>query len=381
LRQVFSAPTFDDFPALLAAKSYEPVPGDAWLALTDIAGSTSEIAGGRYKDVNLAGAAGIAAFVNAFPDLDLPYTFGGDGAAILVPDAHAGRAKEVLQGLARTSANMLGLSLRAGLIPLTVIRQRGAQLALAFHRLKGGVKLAMFSGGGLGLAERLLKEAEGAEYTVQTNAAAPEPDLSGLSCRWRPIRPQRGIMLSIVADCGGPPDAYAPVFDAIAQAAAGPQSPLARPPSMTWPPSRLWTEARLQAPKSPGRYAAVAAVQAGLGVLSTATGLRIGGFDGRHYRASLAAHCDAMKFADGLKMVIDCTPGEATAVETTLRSLAAGGELRFGLQRSSAALMTCFVRTSADAGHVHFIDGAEGGYAVAAMQLKSARPDRDLTND
>jgi hypothetical protein len=31
-----------------------------------------------------------------------------------------------------------------------------------------------------------------------------------------------------------------------------------------------------------------------------------------------------------------------------------------------ATLMTCFVRSTPDAGHVHSIDGAEGGYALAA---------------
>ena len=35
-----------------------------------------------------------------------------------------------------------------------------------------------------------------------------------------------------------------------------------------------------------------------------------------------------------------------------------------------AALMTCFVR-SYQGNHVHFVDGSNGGYALAAKQLKA----------
>ena len=35
-----------------------------------------------------------------------------------------------------------------------------------------------------------------------------------------------------------------------------------------------------------------------------------------------------------------------------------------------AALMTCFVRKTEAAGHIHFIDGADCGYALAALDMK-----------
>ncbi len=60
---------------------YRPVP-DGWLiALTDIVDSTRAIGDGRYKVVNTAGAAMIAAIANALPGRDIPSVFGGDGAA------------------------------------------------------------------------------------------------------------------------------------------------------------------------------------------------------------------------------------------------------------------------------------------------------------
>lgn len=180
-------------------------------------------------------------------------------------------------------------------------------------------------------------------------------------------------MLSVLVQGPSEPDAYLPIFDAIAIAAAGPQSPLARPPMPAWPPQRLRTEAKLRFGRNDLLSMASILGQSALGALSAYTGWTIGGFNGQHYRASLQRHCDALKFTDGLKMVIDCSPAEADAVETALTGLPPELGFAFGLQRSDSALMTCFVQTTADSGHVHFIDGAQGGYAIAANSLKNAR--------
>jgi hypothetical protein len=40
------------------------------------------------------------------------------------------------------------------------------------------------------------------------------------------------------------------------------------------------------------------------------------------------------------------------------------------MHRSPAALVTCLVR-SYDGDHVHFVDGSDGGYALAAKQMKA----------
>ena len=37
--------------------------------------------------------------------------------------------------------------------------------------------------------------------------------------------------------------------------------------------------------------------------------------------------------------------------------------------------MTCYVPSFSDGKHVHFIDGGDGGYAIAAKQLKQQMKD------
>ena len=47
------------------------------------------------------------------------------------------------------------------------------------------------------------------------------------------------------------------------------------------------------------------------------------------------------------------------------------GVLAYGLWEQPAALMTCIVPSPLTHDHMHFLDGAEGGYACAALQLKA----------
>jgi hypothetical protein len=54
-----------------------------------------------------------------------------------------------------------------------------------------------------------------------------------------------------------------------------------------------------------------------------------------------------------------------------LADAAAAGTCRYGIHRQEAALMTCIVPSSLDRDHVHFVDGASGGYAMAAAMLKA----------
>ena len=54
-----------------------------------------------------------------------------------------------------------------------------------------------------------------------------------------------------------------------------------------------------------------------------------------------------------------------------LAAAAASGTVRYGLHRQDAAMMTCFTPSALRSDHVHFIDGARGGYASAATALKA----------
>ncbi len=106
-----------------------------------------------------------------------------------------------------------------------------------------------------------------------------------------------------------------------------------------------------------------------IGLFCIKTGGRAGAFDGKEYLAELVSNSDVRKFDEMLRMVIDSTPEQKQQLERMLLVRSKKGEVVYGIHQSSQALMTCLVfGLSGD--HVHFIDGADGGYALASQQIK-----------
>jgi hypothetical protein len=88
-----------------------------------------------------------------------------------------------------------------------------------------------------------------------------------------------------------------------------------------------------------------------------------------HYRDDLVDNTDFRKFDGMLRMVIDGNDAQAAALEDFLAAEQRAGRLVYGLHKSQAALITCLVR-SHNGDHLHFVDGSDGGYALAAKRLK-----------
>ena len=362
--------TVTSFAEVLNPANYRSLPDGWFVAVGDVVQSTSAIAAGRYKDVNLAGAATIVGILNACPGRELPYAFGGDGGVVLIPPDLAAAARTALAGVQQISRNALALDIRCALVPLRAVRAQNRDVRIAYQSLGTARKLAMMAGGGIDVAESLCKSAEGAEFAVVADGATQDADLSGLSCRWQPLESRRGVMLTAIVrakdNASALSPAYAQVYDGIQRATVRDVCPVALSNlRSSWPPRGGRIE------RAFGRTWFEVYGQSLLGLISEKTGMTIGGFSGQAYVNALASHSDYRKFADSMRMVIDCSSREADGIESILRDSKAAGLIDFGLHRASSALMTCFVSSTDDGGHVHFVDGADGGYAVAAQELKS----------
>ena len=367
-------PVFRGFERLMDPALYSPLPDDWIIGVSDIVESTRAIAANRYKAVNMAGAAVIAAVTNALEGREFPFVFGGDGASFAVAPADLDRARDALAATATWVSESLDLVMRVALVPVSAIRARDVDVRVARFGPSANLSYAMFSGGGLGWAEAAMKRGE---FAVSPAPPGTQPDLSGLSCRFEEIPAARGVILSVlvVPAQGADPAAFRRVIeDVIGLVEKSPDAGRPVPsegPPLKWPPQGIEYEARATRGGSLAKRRVVVLALTLWAYAVMRLGIKVGNFVPENYVRQVVENSDFRKYDDGLRMILDCTQELADALEKRLAAAAANGIVRYGLHRQDAAMMTCFTPSVMRADHVHFIDGARGGYATAATALKA----------
>jgi hypothetical protein len=143
-------------------------------------------------------------------------------------------------------------------------------------------------------------------------------------------------------------------------------------PPLRWPPAGVEFEARAQRGGSLFRRRAGVLAHTLFAYLIMRSGIKVGGFEPKAYTQQVVENSDFRKFDDGLRMVLDCTPELERRLAERLARAASSSVARYGMHRQDAAMMTCFTPSVLRSDHVHFVDGARGGYASAATALKAA---------
>jgi hypothetical protein len=369
-----SIPVFRGFSRLMEPALYRPLPDDWTVGVADIVESTRAIAEQRYKAVNMAGAAVIAAVTNALGGKEFPFVFGGDGASFAVGPDDVAAAREALAATATWVSEDLGLSLRVALVPAGAIRAHGFDVRVARYGPSANLSYAMFSGGGLGWAEAAMKRGE---FAVAAAPAGTRPDLAGLSCRFEEMSSARGVILSLLvlpARDADSADFRAVIEEIIALVERSPDAgrPVpAKGPPLKWPPQGVEFEARTGRGGSlmVRRVYVLGRTLFYLAIMRL--GIKVGGFAPADYIRQVVENSDFRKYDDALRMILDCTEELAGELGVRLTDAASRGIVRYGLHRQAAAMMTCFTPSAVRSDHVHFIDGASGGYASAATALKA----------
>ena len=361
---------------------YRAAPDDWALVSTDIVGSTQAIAGGRHKTVNFVAAMVIAAARNLCAPEPIPFLFGGDGAALMVPPAHWQPMRQALARVRGMARREHGLELRVGMVPVAALRAQGCDVRVARYEPTPGNSFGLFAGGGVSALEDAIRGR--AWPDLAPLAGVPEvlddriaPDLSGLSCRWAPLQSRRGKMLTLIvhgaADAGA---LYARIME-LAEAEGDPRP--ARPDTLRadWPPLDFMLEARAR--RRGGWlpwWAARVLAETLLARWVIARGRPVGGFDPRRYQEEIRSNTDFCRFDRTLCLVLDCTLPCIEAIRALVGRRAEGEGFDWGMQVSDTALMTCLVTSETEGVHVHFVDGGAGGYTTAAKQLKASRATR-----
>ena len=378
-------PIFKDFLGVADEKNFHDVPEGWWVVVSDIKGSTKAIENGRYKDVNILGASSIIAVLNGVQNVEIPFVFGGDGASFVIPESCKTTVEGALNNTRKLARNSFDMELRVGMVPIEVIEEGGYRTQIAKMQISPWGTLAMFSGGGLAYAEKLIKDPEtSALYETKSDSNLKEDHalFEGLECRWEPIASRKGETLCLMVLARGGNDdensvTYSDFIEKIRKI-YGPQrdySPVS--PSQL----KVTLNSKLLALETKVRtfnknlltrltYPVILRLACFLGKIIFKFGLKVGEMDGEDYLNTLTKNSDFQKFDDTLRMTIDSTPEQRKELVEYLEAQKSKGVLYYGIQISDSALMTCMVFDRKDR-HLHFVDGASGGYALAAKQMKS----------
>jgi hypothetical protein len=354
---------------------YYDVPADWHIALTDVRGSTKAIENGRYKDVNAVAAASITALLNVAGEQDIPFVFGGDGATMLIPESMLEGAHDALLATRQLAKNQFDLELRVGIVPVEDVLKAGYHIRVARLKMSDNFQQAVFMGGGLGQAEKMLKDPfKGLIYRIEPEEGKNyEGDFSGFECRWNdipsPYEETVSLLVQVVkASYVEHNQIYHEVLQQI-ETIYG-DSITRRPVTvqkmtMSANPLTFATEAKIRHQDiSLGR---LLRILRGTLIARIAMTFNIQGWG--KYKQIVVEAIDNEKFDDTLRMIISGTTSQRQRLWAFLDKRRQAGDIVFGIHVSQHALMTCIVFDYFGR-QVHFIDGADGGYALAAKEMK-----------
>lgn len=347
------------------------VPQNWHVLITDVKNSTRAAMDGRHQTVNLVATGSIVAALNiALKDnIYIPFFFGGDGATFIIPPTLLDATLAALHQHRDNTSSNFELDLRVGHVPVADIYRDGHELKISKLKTSEIFNIPVLLGDGLMYAEQIIKGAE-IEYPALP-AGLDELDMSGMHCRWDKIKPPATgneivSLLVTATHTSRQSTAFRKVMESI---------------------DRIYGTQEVRKPISVNRLKMVttfkkinAEMRARLGsfnpwymlrtwVTSTLGRIYFRTKKGKEYLYKLVDMSDTLVIDGKINTVITGNAAQREALDAVLQQLEADGDILYGLHISGESVMSCYVRNLDDR-HVHFIDGADGGYTKAAGVLK-----------
>lgn len=360
---------------LTQSQKFQPFPTDWHVVLTDIAGSTQAVQRGLYRDVNLLAASSVIASLNITKkhSLNIPFVFGGDGATLVVPEKILTPTLAALKALRFRAKKNFGLELRVGSLSMAKIMAANQNLKLSKLHVSQGYNQAVFLGTGLVFAERWIKDHYQAEESPENDSAL---DLDGLECRWNevPAPTEQHQILSLIIQ--PQQDNQHQVFGSILQQIDQTVGEYAERHPLRTQHLKLSLQFQQLKKEAQIKFTAFSAMHSVPIFIKTFFANRVfrsngnfGEIRGNTYLNQLILATDTLKIDGTMKTTLAGTREQCEKLLQSLDAKEASGEIWYGHHLTNKSVITCFVQNR-NGGHIHFLDGAGGGYTQAAKALK-----------
>ena len=357
---------------MLQKELFQAVPSDWHVIVTDIKGSTNAVANGLHETVNFVATGSIVAVLNLAykANITVPFFFGGDGATFIVPESIFQPAMQALLTYSENTLDNVGLSLRAGAVSVADIYKEGHHLLISKIKISTTLTIPVLLGTGLSYAEKIIKEEDYLFYCEKDEDCVP--DLDGMQCRWDKINPPKKdneivTLLIIAAEGIEQSEAFRKVFLVLDEIYGVPRH---RQPisvsklKLNTSFSRLGSEMKAKI----GHISIWKFINTWVTNLYGFIYFRTG--KGLRYLKRLVEMSDTLVIDGRINTVISGTEQQRLQLNKELDLLEKNGFILYGMHVSASAVMSCYVRDLED-GHIHFVDGSEGGYTKAAGILKN----------
>ncbi len=351
---------------------FRSVPVDWVVVITDIENSSDIVLGGKQQTVNMVATGSIVAALNVADKYKalLPFFFGGDGATILMPNSILQPVLTALQSYQQRIQLQENLHLRVGYVQVQEIYEAGHRLAISKIQSNENFIIPVVIGSGLAMAEEKIK---GDEYSLAPLEATGnyQVNLDGMQCRWDEIAPPEDAaeivsLLVVACDEQKQLEVFRKVVDCL---------------------DAIYGDVKKRQPISLGRLKLTTSLQRLVHEVYTRVG-KVNYFlaikewlitlvgrlyfktqAGRKYLNSLVDKADTVVIDGKINTVISGTKEQREKFSKALDAFEQEGILLYGLHVSTASVMSCYVKNM-DENHIHFVDGAGGGYTNAARMLK-----------
>ena len=350
---------------------FYPVPENWHVIVTDIKNSTVAVRDGMHESVNFVATGSIVTVLNIAykANISIPFFFGGDGATFIIPPDIIDQAMKALVLYQENVLTSFNLELRVGNVPVHILYKNSKELLISKLRSSEILFIPIVLGDGLGYAEKIIK---GADYVFSSQSTEEvELDLTGMECRWDKIDPPENYdevvtLLAVAGEGAKQSEAFKKVMCHIDEIFGTPQK--RQPISVSKLKQKTtFTRMELELKARISYFRIFYFFQTWLN--------SFGGYlyfkteKGRNYLSRLVSMSDTLVIDGRINTVISGTLQQRLQLEKALNELEVAGEIIYGLYVSRESVMSCYVRDLKD-GHIHFVDGSEGGYTRAAGILK-----------
>ncbi|WP_108063269.1 DUF3095 domain-containing protein [Poseidonibacter lekithochrous] len=348
---------------------YSKLPKDWYILATDIKDSTIAIKEGKYKEVNMVGALTIISILNINKNIDLPYVFGGDGAFVIIPQSIYPEAKQSLLAIQKISKDAYNLDLRIASICIDEVCKNNKEVLISKLKVSKDYYQAIINGGGLELCDDLLKNSNNFLINDKIDENF-QVDISGLECRWEAIPSPKDDTLSILIKSKN--ESYYENILSNIESIIGDNKKrhpiLENALKLSFKDKDLNYESSIYSQN----FFMKRLINLKLKLINVIGYIlmKLNLKDWSTYKQRVLSTTDTEKFDDILRMVVSTSKEETQILEEYLEKEFQKNTLIYGIHKSDSALMTCLI-FERHGRHIHFVDGSNGGYALAAKDFKN----------